>query len=514
MNHVRQDQLEVGGWNKTVKEHYPNSKGKPMKIENKPILKRTNSEKKLSKYSDNDLKKFHAKGQLADNALEKAGIAMFDVEMFARKFDKATGSNTHKKAKQLDEAFHVGSSGHSLAYLKVWEEFRDRKFVKDVDIWEVDALLDNDVGLKEAQRNLDTIIKSTTSLPNDEILKLLDKKAASAFRKVQRLAKELKKDFTEAASKAVKNSKKKTMKNATEEEHGYLRAAQAEWKKALKALDQGIAANKKYEKQFRSTHFGDSGFNGFKDSIRLLEADKREVTSEKPLLSDFENSKGKPMKKLLNGVKSECQKVEQDLKKCQEYVLNEFGDQDPTAKDLVNAINKCRRNLAEAQRVANSKEGQKVSQALQKATADLQKIKSQAKGDKKLESLLKDATDNLKEAQRIAKKPLFNSKEKTMKKVRNADLQAGEEEALYKESLKEWQTAVKVSEDAIAALKRSSAQYDRTFMSMSTDGGFGKAMQAIQKELRILKSQKPKLSDYTMNSKEKSNVIQFKATAY
>jgi len=176
------------------------------------------------------------------------------------------------------------------------------------------------------------------------------------------------------------------MKNATEED-GYLRAAQAEWKKALKALDQGIAANKKYEKQFKSTQFGDSGFNGFKDSIRLLEADKREVTSEKPLLSDFENSKGKPMEnskgktmknnkgktmkkvrnqsseltaaysvltqiekvdRMLDGVKPKDNKTRNALRKAQNAVGGLYDD----AHDEISRIEK--KELAEAERLGKS----------------------------------------------------------------------------------------------------------------------------------------------------------------
>ena len=268
---LKQYDMEANKARKAIdgKFYAKNSKGKPMKIENKPILKRTNSEKKLSKYSDNDLKKFHAKGQVTDDALDKAGIAMFNLVMFSRKFDKATGSNTHRKAKQLEEAFYVGTSGFSLAYMKIWDEYRDRHSLGDATMYEIDKhLLDNDVGLKEAQRNLDKIIKSTTTLPNDEILKLLDKKAASAFRKVQRLAKELKKDLTEAASKATQNSKGKPMKNALSDKK------QIEmWETDLSFLKKGSGmtpAKLKYIKELE-------------DNVKKLRAKIKENSKEKTM---------------------------------------------------------------------------------------------------------------------------------------------------------------------------------------------------------------------------------------
>ena len=132
-------------------------------------------------------------------------------------------------------------------------------------------------------------------------------------------------------------------------------------------------------------------------------------------LSKYEKQDLPKMKneKIINGVKSECKKVEQDLKKIQTYILEQFGDQDPTAKALYTAINYVRRNLMSAANVANGKESQKISQALQKAVSDIEKIKKEAskQDDKKLDGYLKDASDNIRDAQRIAKKPFFNSKE-------------------------------------------------------------------------------------------------------
>jgi len=545
--------------------------------------KMQNSNKKLSKYSDNDLKKFYAAGQSADRELDKAGIAMFDLVMFARKFDKATGSNTYKKVKQLEDAFHVGHSGHTLAYVKVFEEFRDRKFSKDVDIAEVEARM-NDVGLKEAQRNLDTIIKSTASLPNDEILKLLDKKAVSAFKKTQKLAKELKKDLTEAASKAVKNSK-------PEFDLGKIEKAVGEMIRATNKLNPlvnnfGSKIKKPYrdlkrildnfsdaiETEFRNLEDEEYDYQNSKikndmkrwDSL-LTQADRagraisQEALSLEPkakskaqkeigkyyraleslgriVHDSYDNSKGKTMKvnndkkfetlskkaadtamKILrtidNVLYSEKSFEDRRLWGHWRSIRNNCSGVDTRLKMNVDGVE--RGNYPSAHKFKNDVDASdsKTSLALiKKVEPMVKKLDSQVKEhlkyakeqkyDLAFDGDLKRDVDSIKKTLRDTKQlsKTKNSKGKPMKKVRNGQRDANTIVHANYLSRQEW----KRMRDAAGKCKSLNIRPELQKLDQSYDKIREKCEDYIWKIE----------SDQIENSKEKSNVIQFKATAY